>query len=76
MAHMGLLFRSGWFTKSVWGSIFGLVALDKYARWSYGIPDYHNYNLTCWPYALERANLRRHGIDPDTVDLTGEDSSQ
>ncbi|KAL8433303.1 hypothetical protein ACSSS7_003987 [Eimeria intestinalis] len=72
--HMGLLFHSGWFSKTVWSSIFGIVALDKYAKWCYGIPDYHNYNLTCWPYALERANLRRYGIDPDSVDLTGESS--
>lgn len=33
MAHMGLVFHSGWFSKTIWGGLLGLVALDKYARW-------------------------------------------
>ncbi|KFG99733.1 hypothetical protein TGARI_263630A, partial [Toxoplasma gondii ARI] len=59
MAHYGLLFARGWFTKSLGATVFGLIGVHQLAKKYYDIPTYRDFNLTNWSYALERENLRR-----------------
>ncbi|PHJ23060.1 hypothetical protein CSUI_003085 [Cystoisospora suis] len=57
--HYGLILPTGWFAKSLATFVGSFIGLHQFAKWYYDIPTYKNFNLTTWPYAIERENLRR-----------------
>ncbi|PFH37708.1 hypothetical protein BESB_000500 [Besnoitia besnoiti] len=73
MAHYGLLLKQGWFSKSLAAGVLSFIGFHQLAKRYYDIPTYRDFNLTNWSYALERENLRRQGINPDTVNFSGGD---